>query len=309
MNSRRISAYLLFLIVTLISAVAGVVIKFTLGGISTLPFLTYRFAISAAVAIVVTLANKRFPRDTRTLVELFIFSFLTSTVALGLLFLGLEKTTVLDMSIITAIGPLVIALAGVFFLKEHVTNREKFGMAIAFLGTLTVLAEPIIRLHDGKLETQGNLLILIYVFVTAVSAVLGKKLLRKGVEPIVMVNAIFIVGFATIAPVSLYIYGFGNLKNIVTDLSLPFHAGVVFMALISGNLAYFIGNRAQKTIEIGEAALFSYLIPIFTAPLAIIFLREEITPIFAIGSAIVLAGVVIAEYKRSLSKFGRKKAA
>ncbi len=298
MNPRRTSAYLLFLIVTIISAVAGVVIKFTLGGISTLPFLTYRFAISAAVAVVASFAYKGFPRKTSTLIELIVFSFLTSTVALGLLFLGLEKTTVLDMSIITAIGPLVIALAGVIYLKEHVTNREKIGMAIAFLGTMIVLVEPIIRLHDGKLETQGNLLILIYVFVTALSAVLGKRLLRKKVDPMVMTNAIFIVGFLTIIPVSFYFYGFGNLKNIVTGLSLPYHAGVVFMALISGNLAYFLGNRAQKTIEIGEAALFSYLIPIFTAPLAIIFLKEKVTPIFAIGSAIVLVGVAIAEYRK-----------
>lgn len=298
MNPRRTLAYLLFLIVTIISVVAGVVIKFTLGGISTLPFLTYRFAISAAVAIVASFIYKGFPRKTSTLIELIVFSFLTSTVALGLLFLGLEKTTVLDMSIITAIGPLVIALAGVIYLKEHVTNREKLGMAIAFLGTMIVLVEPIIRLHDGKLETQGNLLILIYVFVTAVSAVLGKRLLRKKVDPMVMTNAIFIVGFATIIPVSIYVYGFGNLKNIVTGLSLPYHAGVVFMALISGNLAYFIGNRAQKTIEIGEAALFSYLIPIFSAPLAIIFLKEKVTPIFAIGAVVVLVGVAIAEYRK-----------
>lgn len=302
MNSRRISAYLLFLIVTMIAAVAGVVIKFTLGGISTLPFLTYRFAISSIVALISIFIYKRtlleILKRKGVLLELIVFSFITSTLALGLLFLGLEKTTVLEMSIITAIGPLAIALAGAIYLKEHITKQEKLGMAIAFFGTLIVLIEPILRLHDGKPQVAGNLLIFAYLLTTVVSAVLGKRLLRKGVSPLAMTNAIFIVGFLTITPISVYIYGLPKLVQIATSLSFPYQLGVFFMAFISGNLAYFLANKAQKTIEISEAALFSYLIPIFTAPLAIFFLGEKITSIFIIASAVTLAGVAIAEYKK-----------
>lgn len=305
MSKRRLTALFLFLVVTIISAVAGVVIKFTLNGITALPFLTYRFAISTVVAIPFLFFYKKsfaglkpFRKNVSTILELIIFSFITSTLALGLLFLGLEKTTVLNMTLITSVGPLVIGAAGAMYLREHITRREKIGMIIAFLGTVLVLVEPVIRLHDGKSQVAGNVILILYVVSTAVSAVLGKRLLQKRVSPITMTNSIFIVGFLTIIPIAIYSYGFGNLVTTVVTLSLPYQLGVLFMALVSGNLAYTLANKAQKTIEISEASLFSYLIPIFTAPLAILFLGEKFTPVLAVSSVVVLVGVVIAEYKK-----------
>lgn len=306
MNPRRVTAYTLLLIATVISAIAGVVVKFTLEGISTLPFLTYRFAIAGLLGIILILFSKGrgLPRDRDIWIELLIFSFLSSTVALSLLFFGLEKTTVLDMSIITAIYPLITVAAGVIFLREHVTKREKIGMAIALLGTVIVLFEPILKFHDGlpaqagKSAFSGNILIFIYLFIIAATAVMTKRLLRKGVSPLVMSNIIFIVGFITITPISLMQYGLPNILNIIKTITLPYHLGVFYMAFLSGSLAYFLSARAQKSIEIGEAALFGYLTPIFTAPLAIIFLNEGISIPFIIGSIIVTIGVIIAELKQ-----------
>ena len=70
------------------------------------------------------------------------------------------------------------------------------------------------------------------------------------------------------------------------------------MAFLSGSLAYYLGNKAQKTIEIGDAAVFSYLYPIFSTPLAVLWLGEKITPMFIIGGIIITIGVVMAEIKK-----------
>ena len=71
------------------------------------------------------------------------------------------------------------------------------------------------------------------------------------------------------------------------------------MALLSGNLAYFLWHKAQKTIEIGEAALFGYLGPVFAIPLAVLWLKEELNTTFIFGAIIIAVGVFIAERKRS----------
>ncbi len=299
MNPRRLTAYILFLIAAFVSAVAGIVIKFTLTGITTLPFLTYRFGLAGflGIVLIILLKGKGLPKKRSVWIELVIFAFLSSTVALGLLFFGLEKTTVLDMSIITAIYPLVTVIAGVIFLKERVTKREKIGMVIALIGTLVVLFEPIIKIHNGKSGFGGNLLIFIYLFVIAATAVMTKRLLRFGVGALAMSNIIFIVGFLTIIPFAVGQYGIGGLKGIISSLPLPYHLGVFYMAFASGSLAYFLTSKAQKTVEVSEAALFGYLTPLLTAPLAVLFLGEQITLIFAIGAIIVTAGVAIAEIK------------
>ncbi|KKT66330.1 MAG: hypothetical protein UW61_C0028G0007 [Candidatus Curtissbacteria bacterium GW2011_GWC1_44_33] len=103
MNPYRLRAYLLLLIVSVIWGVAGPVIKFTLGGFDPLIFLTYRFAISAAVSLLTVLfIGFRLPKDKKIIKLALLYGFLTSTVALGLLFFGFDETTAIDATLISA---------------------------------------------------------------------------------------------------------------------------------------------------------------------------------------------------------------
>jgi drug/metabolite transporter (DMT)-like permease len=85
-------------------------------------------------------------------------------------------------------------------------------------------------------------------------------------------------------------------------MKLQYHAGVWYMAILSGTLAYFLYVRGQKSIEVSEAALFNYLQPIFSIPLAVFWLQESLTPTFVIGAIIIACGVIIAEYKKKYKK-------
>lgn len=295
MNPHRLRAYLLLFIVSVIWAVAGPVIKYTLGGIPPLLFLTYRFGLSTLISIICFfIFGFHFPKEKRVGWELILYGFLTSTVCLGLLFFGLKNTTVLDMSLITLVNPLLITIAGVYFLKEHVTAKEKLGMGIALLGTVLTVIEPFF--NDGNIFTRfsGNFLIFLYLLTTAWSAVLAKRLLRQGVEPLGMTNISFIIGFLTLLPFAILKYHMG----IIGSIPFPYHLGVIYMAVLSGTLAYYLGNKAQKSIEIGEAAVFSYIYPLFSTPLAVIWLGEKITSTFILGAAVITLGVVIAETKK-----------
>jgi len=295
MNPHRLRAYSLLLIVAIIWGLAGPVIKYTLGGFPSLLFLTYRFGLSSLVAIFTFIFfGLHLPKDAKTRLEVILYGFITSTASLALLFFGLEKTTVLDATLITLMNPLLITLAGVYLLKEHVTKREKVGMLIALIGTILTVIEPFLQNSHGLARFSGNILIFLSLFITAWGAVLAKRLLRVGVNPLTLTNASFIIGFLTVIPFSLFKYKIED----ITKVPFPYHLGIFYMAFLSGSLAYFLANKARKTIEIGEAAVFSYLYPIFAAPLAVVWLGEAITPIYLLGAVIITIGVVIAETKK-----------
>lgn len=299
MNPHRLKAYGLLTLVALIWGVATPVIKFTFFGIAPLPFLTYRFAISATFAILFFLLTKpNFSQIKNNLLEVLLYSFIVTTVALGILFLGIEKTTVLDAALIAAVAPLVTATVGVIFLKEHITAREKKGMAIAFTGTLITVFEPLLARGFDPSAVRGNLLVFAYIVIMAFAALLSKRLVRKKVDPLTLTNLSFIVGFVTILPIGLFSVGFPQIVGSVVNLAIPYHLGVFYMALISGTAAYAMWVRGQKTIEISEAGLFSYLIPLFAAPLGIIWLKESITTPFIVGAILITTGVITAEYKK-----------
>lgn len=300
MNPVRLRAYIFLLVASAIWGVAGPVIKYTLGGLDALTFLVYRFGISTLLALIFfPKITFRLPKEPKVLFWLFINGLFSTTIGIGLLFFGLETTTVLDMTLITLMGPLLAAGSGVRFLHERITTREKIGMGIALLGTLFTVIEPLTSGSGDGLKTSGNALILLYLISTIVPAVLTKKLLRAKVKPLTITNMEFVVGFVTLLPFLLIRTPLPELSNQVTKLPINYHLGVFYMALLSGSLAYYLYNRAQKSIEVGEVAVFAYLYPLFAAPLAVLWLGEKITFSYIVGAIIIAIGVVIAEIKRT----------
>lgn len=298
MNSVRTKAYLELLLVSVIWGIAGVVIKYTLGGFSPFIFLTYRFFISTILAIFLFITmGVKLPKNPKVLGLAIFNGFLISTASLGLLFLGANKTTSIDLNLISAMAPIMIAAAGIIFLKEHVTGREKIGIAIAFIGTLVTIAEPVLKMNDGVRALTGNLIIFASVLVSVASAVLAKKVMRNEVDALTATNLSFIVGFLTIVP-----FTFSQITaskfEILTKVPLTYHLGVLYMAILSGTFAYYLWHKAEKSIEISEVNLIAYLYPVFGTPLSVLWLKEKITLPFIVGSVIIAIGVFLAEFKK-----------
>lgn len=298
MNPVRKRAYIELLIVTIIWGFAAPVIKYTLGGFSPAVFLTYRFFISAVVAVIIFLfTGLKLPKKPKVIALTLFNGLLISTVALGLLFLGTDKTTSIDSNLISAIAPITIAVAGVFFLKEHITKRESIGILIALAGTLITIIEPVLKFQDGFGGLEGNLLVFSSVLVGTVTAVLAKFVLRDEVDALTATNLSFIVGFITILPFGLPKILSSNFQ-VLASVPLSYHAGVFYMALLSGTLGYFLWHKAEKSIEISEVSLFAYLYPVFGTPLSVFWLKEKITLPFIIGSVVIAVGVILAEMKK-----------
>jgi drug/metabolite transporter (DMT)-like permease len=298
MNPARRRAYIELLVVAVIWGFATPVIKYTLGGFSPAVFLTYRFFISAVLALIIfAITGFKLPKNPKTLALTLFNGFLISTVSLGLLFLGTSKTTSIDSNLISTMAPIMIALAGVFFLKERVTKREAIGILIALAGTLITIIEPVLKSGNGFSGLEGNLLVTASVVVVTITAVLAKIILRDNVDALTATNLSFIVGFITILPFGLPQILDSRFK-IITSAPLSYHLGVFYMAILSGTVAYFLWHRAEKTIEISEVNLIDYLYPIFGTPLSVFWLGEKITPPFVIGAVVIATGVFLAEWKK-----------
>jgi drug/metabolite transporter (DMT)-like permease len=295
----RTKAYLFLLVSAVISGIAGLVLKLTLDGISVEVFLFYRFFISSvAVIFLLPFVKLKIPKKPSVLLNFLLFGFLNTTVALGFLFLGASHTTLLNLSLITLISPLLAIFAGYLLLHEHISKRLKIGILVSVLGAFTILIGPFIRTGDNLGEVSGNIFILISVFAGVYSTILVKKLLRQGADPLSLTNASFVIGFISFL-IIIFIKGdFENSINIIKNLPLSLHLGVFYMALISGTLAYYLGTSAQRSIEVSEAAVFSYIPSVIASILAILVVGDPITPEIVIGTVITLVGVYLAETRK-----------
>ena len=301
MSERRTRAYIYLVINAAIWGIAGVVVKITLREITPFVFLAYRFLITLAVLVPIAFFVKtKIPRDGKVLWKLFIVSILSTTINLGLLFYGISYSSVLDQTVISASAPILIIAASGVFLHEKIVRKEKIGILITIVGNLVIVLQPI--LEGGAFKAQnafGNFLILPSNLAYVIYVILTKEQLKEKIDPFLIVVASFFVGFVTILPFAIFeAHGITPMVNQVKHLTLLGQSGVIYMALLSGALGYFLYQLGQKSIEASEASLFTYLQPIFVAPFALLLLHEEISTPFIIGSIIIAFGIFVAEWKK-----------
>ena len=301
MNPHRLRAYIYLVITAAIWGIAGPVIKFTLPDLPPFIFLTYRFLISTIILFPIVLLKKaKAPPEKKDFIVLTLIALLGSSINLGFLFYGYSYTTALDASLLTATAPIFVVIASALFLKERVTKKEKVGLFIALIGTLAIIFQPI---AENKLlvfeNILGNMLVIISNFAWVFYVILSKSALKRKFDPLYMTLYMFFIGFITLLPLAAFQAGsLSNLASLIINSPSHTHLGVLYMALLSGSLAYFLYQKAQKTIEASEATLFMYLSPLFAAPLAVFWLGEEISVFYILGASIVTVGIIIAESKR-----------
>jgi drug/metabolite transporter (DMT)-like permease len=305
--SKRTLAYLALLTTAAIWGVAGPVIKATLQDVPPLTFLTLRFLINTVViAPVFLLYLRKHPLNLADIPKLFLLTLLGTTVTLVLVFWGFDRTTAIDATLIGATGPLFIVAGGAIFLKEVVTTREKIGVAVALLGILTTVIQP---LFEGTAfatqNIEGNLLIVASNISWVAFTLAGKEDFKKH-SPFLITATSFIFGFFTFVP-----FAFAESANPVSlALNLPSSAwlGILYMSLLSSAVAFFAYTWGVEQIEASEAAVFTYLQPLFAAPVAYLWLGEAITPAFLLSAAVIAAGVAITEirpvsHRRKIASF------
>lgn len=305
MSPRRVKAYLILLSVVVIWGVAGPVIKFTLNGIDPLPFIVYRLAISSVISIIFFALKIKRGKKFRRLRSHFplavLYGTLAVTLALGSLFYALKDTTVLDLTLVSVLDPLIALTGGALFFKDHITKKQKVGILVVIIGVILNSFFPLFHAGAGVRFT-GNILLFVYLFSDSTSILIAKRSLRFKIKSSNLTNLAFIVGFVTLLPIVIYTYGAGNLIHIITTLPLKYHLGVWYMALISGSLAYYLYVRGERTLDVSEAVLFNYLQPVITIPLAIFWLNETLSLHYVVGAIIIAAGLVIVEFKRYKKK-------
>lgn len=299
MSIRRLHAYLLLLAVAVIWGLATPIVKFTLRGISPFPFLAYRFTVTAIFGIGIIYLNRhQFRKYIKHIIPISIYGVLATSIALGALFLGLDESSVLDTNIIGTLNPLLVTLGGAYFFHDHITHKEKLGVLIAVIGTFIATFWPIFASGDTP-EVTGNIFLIIYLLADVVAILMAKRLLKRKVPPLLLTSWAFILGAITMVPFAAYYTGTNRLITQISQMDVQYHLGVIYMAVMSGLVAYTLLNKAEKTIEVSEAGLFAYLHPVFSVPLAILWLGETITPHFVLGAAVIATGVYIAEAKTS----------
>ncbi len=207
---------------------------------------------------------------------------------------ALQYTSSAQAGIIVAIFPLLAALGGAFFFREHLTARMLAGLALAVIGAAGMTLAGGADDH-APAPWLGNLLEFF-----AISSAVGYMLIVKRLSPRWPVWSItaaqMLLGALFFLPAT------GALADpAVRTLALRPEPLALLLWLGVGVtvLAYGLYNFSVSRLTAAQAAVFVNLMPVLAALMGWAWLGERLAIVQVAFAALILAGVALAESGRN----------
>jgi drug/metabolite transporter (DMT)-like permease len=276
---------LLGLIFSFLWASASTAAKYSFQGQPPLTILSVRFAVAGALMMAWHYGLRRdgaLPRG-RQWGQVAIVGLTNSTLFLGAAWLGLREVPVGLYSLFLATMPFQVAILSRVWLGRQVTRREWLGIAVAAIG-LAIVAAPSLARSTATLS--GLLLVIIAMVSQAVGAVYLK---RAALElPSGMINAWqLLIGLGFLLPFAAALDGGAGLRptpQMISGLAWS----IVMVSVVANALLFTMQKRDPLW-----ASTWLLLAPVFSYLQAALVLGEPIGWTDLIGSALVVAGLVI----------------
>lgn len=270
-------------------AVNYIVATVALAHLDLLTLIAFRFEIAGAVMLGIYLARgRRTPLQRRHLGTFIWLAFLGVIVNQGLFTTGLKYSIPAHSAIIVAFDPILILVLARAMGIETLSAGKIGGMALALAGILLLEFEQGRHTHSPLL--MGDLITLGGAIGFSIYAVLAKRVTAD--YDAVALNTFNCAGGAIVfLPVAVH-------QAIRLDwraVAWQGWAGMLYMAIFSSVAAYLIFYWALRHMDPSRVAVINYLQPVIVILLASAVLAEHPSSHLLTGTALVLAGVYLAE--------------
>lgn len=179
-----------------------------------------------------------------------------------------------------ATGPFAVMTVAWLLIKERPTLRRLLGAALGLVGVMLLV---------GAASQGADPLGLVGAFGSVIISALGFVLLKRWRAPVSMLTLVswqLVVGGMLLVPLALLIEG---APPALTGRNL---IGYLWIGLIGTALAYVCWFRGLTRMTAGATSLIGLVNPVVGTVLGVVFAGEVFGPWQALGTALVLGGVV-----------------
>ena len=201
---------------------------------------------------------------------------------------AIQFTTASQVGMITSLMPVITAMAAGYFLKEIITKQLLLGSLIAIAGVVWLSLQSTTSVSAPN-PMLGNFFEFLAMVCGAGYTIVARYLANRYSALFITAIQVFI-GAIFFFPFFLYEFYTTDFNFSMTSILCVLYLGIV--VTLAG---YGLYNYALTKIEASKAAVFVYLIPVFTLILAFLILNEKLSFVELVASVIILIGVFISE--------------
>jgi len=206
-------------------------------------------------------------------------------------FVGLTMAPASDGALIVPTTIPVLTAVAAWFVGERLTPMKVAGFAVASIGAALVIAAGQTADEISSRRLVGDVLMLFGAGCWAIYTVLGTIALRTR-SPLAIVTIAAPIGALCLVPLGFFEKGYADVGGWNATVWL----NVLYLALV-GSVASFIAFYwLVRRVGAGVAAMTSYLVPVLTLAMAVVFLGDRPEPLQLVGGVVILAGVRLATW-------------
>jgi drug/metabolite transporter (DMT)-like permease len=254
----------------------------------------WRWALALAVLLV--LFGRRLSAQRAPLLARWKFVVLLGILGVGnfnlFVYLGLQHTTATNALLLNAAAPAFIVVLSFLSGLGRPTGRLLLGVALSLSGVAAILSQG---RASTLLELQlnpGDLWVLAAVLSWSLYTVLLSRR-PSGVEPMVLLTALVLVGTAWIAP----FYAWEIARGLRVTFDLVTAGSVLYVGVFASLVAYAFWNAGVAQAGASRAGVFLNLMPAFGTLLAVVLLGEPFRLFQAVGIGLIVAGVTLGQIR------------
>lgn len=209
-------------------------------------------------------------------------------------YVALQKTTVLQASLIQSILPVLVLLLALVVLKTRITSQQWWGVVFSIGGAALIVIRGDWEVIKSLRIQDGDIWALVAVLLWSLQAFL-MRYKPKTIDIMPFMTALAAVGVIVMTP--MYIWESTVIKP------TPFTQESILLFLYLGLFAGFLGTTAwnEGTYRTGpaQAGYFGNLYPVFAGGLAILLLGETLHWYHMLGAVMVVTGIWLAIFYKS----------
>jgi drug/metabolite transporter (DMT)-like permease len=264
-------------------------IKVALRGLNPSQIVLTQLVTGAAVLVtVVALRRQPLPRTAGLWGHLAVMAIVGSIAPYFLFSWGEQHIASSLAGVLNATTPLVTVLLAVALRAERISLLRAAGIALGLLGVV-VLAAPW-RSSQASNSVAGIGACLLAATCYAVGYVYARRFVTgRGVPPLILAAGQLGIGALLLglaAPV---------VASQAATLSLSVVSAVLVLGVLSTGAAYVLNYRLIQDEGATAASTTNFLVPVVAVTLGVVVLAEPMTWNLAVGAAIVLAGIALAD--------------
>lgn len=292
MSIRPIYLDLLLLAVVAVWGANFAVVKYSLAEVSPMAFNSLRFMLALAVMWYLAIHRGSKIRIHKGDVwPLFGLGILGNFVYQVAFIIGIEWSYSANAAVMLGSGPVYVAIMSHFLFKEKVTTPQVAGIVAGFLGVLMLIFGK-----DGfQLEIRsglGDLMLILATICWALYSLLSRNYLSRYKPLDLAVISMTSGGLSIILAGMPWVW-----ETNLLALSGEAWMGIVYSGALSIGISYIIWNHGLSKVGAVRTTAFQNFVPLFGIIFGFLLLDERLSWIQYLGSAFVIAGVVMTRWR------------